>query len=471
MNAAQRFEAYLAHLAEGLGHADRHAGLRGYCTGLMLPLERKSVEPIAASVAPLHVSARHQSLHHFVAKSEWSDDEMLRRVREWIRPQLGLEAGGFWIVDDTGFPKKGKHSVGVARQYCGALGKQDNCQVAVSVSLASRTARVPVSWQLYLPKAWAQDPARRQKTGVPDGIAFATKPQMALQHLKRLLSVGLPPYCVLADAGYGVDTALRHGLSQLGLPYMVGITSAISVWPPDVEPLSPKSYRGRGRPAVQPRRTAKRQPLSVKALAQALPESAYQTVRWREGTNQMLSCRFAAAGSPCRRQCRACPPVAAAVAADRMAARSGDAGEVLPVYASRHLHARRTGRCGASALADRARLSGAQTEIRTRPLRRAWLARLPSPCQSEHRGLWLPARRTPQRTQARLPKKPHTTPSACPTRSLRPARCSADRSATYRTRSPRCAIGSASCSPRPCHDVRAVGNGEQIHSYGTVKLG
>jgi len=294
MNAAQRFEAYLTHLAEGLGHADRHAGLRGYCTGLMLPLERKSVEPIAASVDPLHVSARHQSLHHFVAKSEWSDDEMLRRIREWVTPKLGLAAGGFWIVDDTGFPKKGKHSVGVARQYCGALGKQDNCQVAVSVSLASRTASLPVSWQLYLPKEWAQDQARRQKAGVPDDIAFATKPQMALQHLKRLLDEGLPPYCVLADAGYGVDTAFRHGLSQLGLPYMVGITSAVSVWPPDVEPLPPKAYRGRGRPAVQPRRTAKRQPLSVKALAQALPESAYQTVRWREGTNQMLSCRFAA---------------------------------------------------------------------------------------------------------------------------------------------------------------------------------
>lgn len=294
MNAAQRFEAYMEHLAEGLGHADRHAGLKGYCTGLMLPLERKSVEPIAAGVDPMHVSARHQSLHHFVAKAQWSDEEMLNRVRAWVMPKLGLERAGFWIVDDTGFPKKGKHSVGVARQYCGALGKQDNCQVAVSVSLASSLGSLPVSWQLYLPKDWAEDAERRDKVGVPQDVKFATKPQIALQHLKRLLAEGLPPYCVLADAGYGVDTAFRHGLTELGLSYMVGITSAVSVWPPDVDPLPPKPYRGHGRPPVQPRRTAKRQPLTVKALAHALPARAFRTVRWREGTNQALSSRFAA---------------------------------------------------------------------------------------------------------------------------------------------------------------------------------
>lgn len=294
MSSIQRFEAYLGHLAESLGHADRHAGLRGYCTGLMLPLERKSIEPIAAGVDPLHVSARHQSLHHFVSQADWSDAELLRRVRQWVMPKLGLEASGFWIVDDTGFPKKGKHSVGVARQYCGALGKQDNCQVAVSVSLASSLGSLPVSWQLYLPKDWAEDAERRDKAGVPPAIGFATKPQIALQHLKRLLAEGLPPYCVLADAGYGVDTAFRHGLTQLGLPYLVGITSAVSVWPPEVEPLLPRPYQGHGRPPVQPRRTAKRQPMAVKALAHALPARAFREVSWREGSNPMLSSRFAA---------------------------------------------------------------------------------------------------------------------------------------------------------------------------------
>ena len=121
MSAAERFEQYMEHLAAGLGHADRHSGLKGYCTGLMLPLSRKSVEPIAASVDPMHASARHQSLHHFVAKADWSDEQMLRRVAQWVVPHMDCAAQAFWIVDDTGFPKKGKHSVGVARQYCGQL--------------------------------------------------------------------------------------------------------------------------------------------------------------------------------------------------------------------------------------------------------------------------------------------------------------------------------------------------------------
>ena len=136
MGASQRFDRYMEHLSAGLGHSDRHAGLKGYCTGLMLPLARKSVEPMAARVDPMHASARHQALHHFVAKAEWSDREMLRRVCQWVVPQMDFSRGGWWIIDDTGFPKKGKHSVGVTRQYCGMLGKQDNCQVAVSVSLA-----------------------------------------------------------------------------------------------------------------------------------------------------------------------------------------------------------------------------------------------------------------------------------------------------------------------------------------------
>ena len=123
MDTFKEFERYVAHLAEGLGHADRHAGLKGYCAGLMLPLARKSVEPMAAGLDPRHVSARHQALHHFVAKSEWSDAAVLARVREWVTPVLGLEGGCYWIVDDTGFPKKGRHSVGVARQYCGQLGQ------------------------------------------------------------------------------------------------------------------------------------------------------------------------------------------------------------------------------------------------------------------------------------------------------------------------------------------------------------
>jgi len=158
---------------------------------------------------------------------------------------------------------------------------------------------LPVSWQLYLPRAWAEDAHRRLKAGVPEEIEFATKPQIALQHLRDLLSEGAPKHCVLADAGYGIDYAFRQGLTDLGLPYVVGITSVVVVWPPGIEPLAPKPYRGMGRPPVMPRRSAKRQPVNVKALAQGLPDSAFHEISWREGTNEQLKGRFAAVRVRC----------------------------------------------------------------------------------------------------------------------------------------------------------------------------
>lgn len=294
MSALERFERYMQHLSGGLGHADRHLGLREYCTGLMLPLSRKSVEPMAASLDPVHASAKHQALHHFVAQADWSDEELLRRVGQYVLPHLDLESGAFWIIDDTGYPKKGQHSVGVARQYCGQLGKQDNCQVAVSISLATPTASLPVAYRLYLPKDWARERRRRQAAHVPPEVGFQTKAQIALGQLAALLAHGAGAYCVIADAGYGVDTKFRLKLSAMGLPYMLGITSAVSVWAPDVQPLPPKVYGGRGRPPSAPRRTPKRQPRSVKVLAQGLPSAAFQTISWREGSNETLSGRFAA---------------------------------------------------------------------------------------------------------------------------------------------------------------------------------
>lgn len=298
MDIAKEFNHYMAYLKQGLGHLDRHAGLTGYCTGLMLPLSRKSVERMAARVDPLHARAKHQSLHHFVAKAHWIDQELLRRVAQWVVPQMDFSAG-WWIIDDTGFPKKGIHSVGVTRQYCGILGKQDNCQVAVSVTLACEQGSLPVAWQLYLPHVWAQDNARRVKAGVPEDIEFATKPQIALQQIRNLLSEGAPHHCVLADAGYGIDYGLRQGLTDQGLAYVVGITSAVVVWPPGVEPLPPKAYSGMGRRSVMPRRTATRQPVNVKTLAQSLPDSAFHNISWREGTNERQTGRFAAVRVRC----------------------------------------------------------------------------------------------------------------------------------------------------------------------------
>jgi SRSO17 transposase len=293
MDISREFNRYVAHLSQGLGHADRHAGLSGYCTGLMLPLSRKSVEPMAARVDPLHASARHQALHHFVAKSEWSDTAVLARVRDWVIPTLGLDSGRYWIIDDTGFPKKGKHSVGVARQYCGQLGKQDNCQVAVSLSLASAQGSIPIAYQLYLPQDWAADPVRRKAAGVPEKQAFATKPAIALMQMRQAVVAGVPMGVVLADAGYGDETAFRDGITELGMLYAVGIRPATTVWAPGTAPLPPKAWSGRGIRPTRLRREPGHEPVAVKALACGLTEKAWHTVTWREGTNTELSSRFA----------------------------------------------------------------------------------------------------------------------------------------------------------------------------------
>jgi SRSO17 transposase len=183
---ALRFQAYVEHLSGAVGHADRREPLAAYCTGLLLPGERKSVEPMAARIAPREVGAKHQSLHHFVAKAPWDEAKLLATVREYVLPTIENQASvRAWIVDDTGIPKKGKHSVGVARQYCGEIGKQDNCQVAVTLSVASDQASLPIAFRLYLPEAWAKDEEQRRKAGIPSDIAFRTKPQIALDQSVR----------------------------------------------------------------------------------------------------------------------------------------------------------------------------------------------------------------------------------------------------------------------------------------------
>lgn len=206
-DGADRFGAFVNALAEVVGHADRVRPLRDYCMGLLTPAERKSVEPLAAVTAPSRVSAQHQSLLHFVAQSAWSDARVLAKVLELTLPSItAREPIEAWIIDDTSFPKKGKHSVGVARQYSGQLGKQDNCQVAVSLSLANAGASFPIAYRLYLPKDWAADPARRKKAGVPEEVTFRTKPEIALDQIRAALEAGAPPGVVLMDAGYGSRT-------------------------------------------------------------------------------------------------------------------------------------------------------------------------------------------------------------------------------------------------------------------------
>lgn len=294
MEELAKFDLYIEYLCEALGHKDRHVGLRDYCCGLMLPIHRKSVEPLAAHADPLHVAAKHQSLHHFVAKAEWSDHTVMARTRDWVLPHLGLETGCYWIIDDTGFPKKGTQSVGVARQYCGQLGKQDNCQVAVSLTLASAQGSLPIAWQLYLPKDWATDPVRRKKTGVPEDMVFATKPAIALDQMRQAIACGVPTGVVLADAGYGDETDFRDGITELGMLYSVGIRPATTVWAPGTAPLPPKPWCGRGIRPTRLRREPGNEPVTVKALAMNLPQENYRTVTWREGSSTDLSSRFAA---------------------------------------------------------------------------------------------------------------------------------------------------------------------------------
>ncbi len=289
-----RFAAYVEELIGGIGHVDRAAPLRDYCTGLLMPAERKSVEPMAAVTAPSRVAAQHQSLLHFVGQSAWSDEAVLAKVCALTLPALErsgpLEA---WIIDDTSFPKKGRHSVGVARQYCGQLGKQDNCQVAVTLSLANSIASLPVAYRLYLPKDWTDDPARLRQAGVPEAITFQTKPEIALAQIRATAEAGLPRGVVLMDAGYGTDTHLRTGITELGLTYIAGILSNSTVWAPGRRPLPPKRWSGRGRPPTLMRRDREHQPTSVKALALALAPEAWTEIAWREGSTDWLTSRFA----------------------------------------------------------------------------------------------------------------------------------------------------------------------------------
>ena len=283
-----RFAAYVEGLAGVIGHADRIVPLRDYCTGLMLPGERKSVEPMAAKTAPARTAAQHQSLLHFTNIASWSDEKVLAKVREMVLPAIEqqgpIEA---WIIDDTSFPKQGTHSVGVHHQYCGQLGKQANCQVAVSLSIANHCASLPIAYRLYLPTVWAQDMARRDKASVPADIGFKTKPEIALEQLRWACEAGVPGGVVLMDTAYGNDSRLRTGIVTLGLSYVAGIQPNTLMWPSGTGP------RRRGKPLNNTGRRDEPDLISAKELALALPKRAWRTIRWREGSADWLSSRLA----------------------------------------------------------------------------------------------------------------------------------------------------------------------------------
>ena len=272
--AEQNIMEYLERLTAAVGHADRHEPLRVYLEGLLLPGERKSVEPMAARIDPRNVRSRHQSMHHFVATSRWDAGRIIGVARDYALAEFehhgGVEA---WVLDDTAFPKKGNHSVGVGRQYCGVLGKQDNCQVAVTVSLANELMSVPAAYRLYLPESWAKDRARREVAGVPQEVVFQTKTEIARDQIDQLLADGVPKAPVVMDAFYGRATDLRDELAKRGLEYVAAIREDTTV--------------------NLPGRTGVRDIIAVKDLALALPKSAWRSVWWRFGTKGDMCSRFA----------------------------------------------------------------------------------------------------------------------------------------------------------------------------------
>ena len=291
----KRFAAYIEGLANAAGHEDRHAPLKNYCKGLLLPGERKSIEPMAARLDAENVQPMRQSLHHLVAKAPWRDETLLDEVRRQVLPAMQKQGPVVaWIVDDTGFPKKGKHSVGVTRQYCGQVGKQENCRVAVSLSVATWSSSLPIAYRLYLPQEWADDTERRERTEVPEEVEFQTKPEIALDQIRAAAAKNLDRGVVLADAAYGINTEFREGLSKLKLQYVVGVQSSLTVWEPGKQPLPPKPRGRTGRPPQLLQRSANHQPVSVKQLAMNLPSGAFREVTWREGTERKLRSRFAA---------------------------------------------------------------------------------------------------------------------------------------------------------------------------------
>lgn len=285
---AQFLEAQLG----GLGRTERRRWGAVYVRGLLGTNERKSAARMAAQLP----DGEAQALQQFVGQSPWNWEPVRERLAQRMTRELRPVAA--WVVDDTGFPKKGTHSVGVARQYSGTLGKVGNCQVAVSLHYATDDAAIPLDFQLYLPEAWLSA-ERRREAKIPDEVTFKTKGDIALDLIDQALAWKIAPGVVAADAGYGNRAAFRLALAQRGLLYAVGIDGSTTVWPAAVWPETGEAPTGdapgkrpRGRPRRIPRELPA--PLSAHALAQSLPQERWQSVTWREGTKGPMTSRFAA---------------------------------------------------------------------------------------------------------------------------------------------------------------------------------
>ena len=282
---SSRLETFMTELLAGMGRSERREHAALYIQGLLLDGERKSIEPLAARVPGGNV----QALQQFVGQSPWIWEPVRQQLAQRMQEALLPVAG--WIIDDTGFPKQGKESVGVARQYSGTLGKVGNCQIAVSIHLTTEEESTPLDWTLYLPQEWIDDPERCLKAGVPESTLFSTKPELALALTDQLRQWGLTQLPVLADAAYGRSTQFRQGLVDRQLQYVVGVDPDTATWTEPTRRIQPTRKGGKGRPAAP---YYKDKPTSLQAMAMTLPASEWKKVRWREGSKGPQESRFAA---------------------------------------------------------------------------------------------------------------------------------------------------------------------------------
>jgi SRSO17 transposase len=284
----RRLQHFLEDLLEPMGRRERRHWARVYVHGLLLDGERKSIEPIAARVPGADV----QALRQFVGQSPWEVEQVQRRLAHKMVDLLS--EAQVWILDETAFPKAGEHSVGVARQYCGTLGKIANCQVAVSLHWSSAEASCPILWRLYLPKEWLEDAQRAAEVKLPPGTSYRSKTELALELVDQALAWELPRRPVVADSFYGNDFDFRQQLRARELAYVVEVEPSTVVWTtdPNVSLPTPKKKKT-GRPRRYPPLQALPRPQDLRTVAEQLPASAWRTVAWRPGSRGPQRSRFA----------------------------------------------------------------------------------------------------------------------------------------------------------------------------------
>ena len=282
-----KLEAFLGDLVLPMGRKERREHAEEYLRGLLMDGERKSIEPMASRIPDGDV----QALQQFVNQSPWSSEKVRASLARKVEEEFVPEA--YWVIDDVSFPKQGEHSVGVARQYCGALGKTANCQVAVTLDLGTEESSTPLDWALYLPEKWVQDPIRRKEAGVPEEVTFKTKPELALDLIDEVKAWGLQDRLVLSDSGYGDVYKFRQGLRNRGLHYVLQVSGGLMGWTEDPHPAQPPMKRGGKIPRKRFYANDFPSPRNLCQIAEDLPSQSWKKVTWREGTKGPLSSRFA----------------------------------------------------------------------------------------------------------------------------------------------------------------------------------